>query len=63
MQDFLTVSEAAAYVGLSESTLNHYRVTGKGPPYFRLGRLVRYDRNQLEAWARSDQRQSTSEMA
>lgn len=63
MQDFLTVSEAASFVGLSESTLNHYRVTGDGPPYFKLGRLVRYDRAQLEAWARSDQRQSTSEAA
>ncbi|MBU7587906.1 MAG: helix-turn-helix domain-containing protein [Sphingopyxis terrae] len=63
MQDFFTVKEAAAHVGLSVHTLNAYRISGDGPPYFKLGRLVRYDRNQLEAWARSDQRQSTSEAA
>lgn len=63
MQDFFTVKEAAAHVGLSVHTLNAYRISGDGPPYFKLGRLVRYDRNQLEAWARSDQRISTSEAA
>jgi excisionase family DNA binding protein len=63
MQDFLTVSEAADHVGMSRSTLNQYRVTGKGPPFFKLGgsRLIRYDRAQLEQWARSRQLQSTSE--
>ena len=63
MQDFLTVKEAAEHVGLSVHTLNAYRIAGNGPSYFKLGRLVRYDRNQLETWARSDQRQSTSQAA
>lgn len=64
MQDFLTVKEAAVHVGLSVHTLNAYRISGNGPPYFKLGgKHVRYDRTQLEAWARSDQRQSTSEAA
>ena len=64
MQELLTTKEAAEHVGLSVSTLNQYRVTGRGPKYIRLGgsRLVRYDRAQLEAWALSDQRQSTSEV-
>ena len=64
MQDFLTVREAAHFLGLSAHTLNAYRVSGKGPPFFVVGgRMIRYDRNQLEAWARSDQRHSTSEAA
>ena len=65
MEDLLTTKQAAQFVGLSESTLNQYRVTGRGPKFIRLGgsRLVRYDRHQLEAWARSDQRQSTSQAA
>lgn len=65
MQDLLTTKEAAAHVGLSESTLNHYRITGKGPSFIRLGgsRLVRYHRELLEQWAIADQRQSTSEAA
>lgn len=65
MQDLLTTKEAAAHVGLSTSTLEHYRVTGRGPAYIRLGgsRLIRYHRSHLEAWAMRDQRQSTSEAA
>jgi excisionase family DNA binding protein len=63
MQDFLTVQEAADHVGLSVHTLNAYRISGNGPAYFKLGRLVRYDRNQLEQWARSKPCMSTSEAA
>lgn len=65
MEDLLTTKQAAKFVGLSESTLNQYRVTGRGPRFIRLGgsRLVRYDRRELETWARSDQRLSTSEAA
>lgn len=65
MEDLLTTKQAAKFVGLSESTLNQYRVSGRGPRFIRLGgsRLVRYDRRELEAWARSDQRLSTSEAA
>lgn len=63
MQDFMTVKEAAAFIGLSESTLNHYRLSGDGPRFFRLGRLVRYDRNDLVEWARSRPAFSTSDAA
>ena len=65
MEDLLTTKQAAKFVGLSQSTLNQYRVSGRGPRFIRLGgsRLVRYDRRELETWARSDQRLSTSEAA
>lgn len=65
MEDLLDTKQAAKFVGLSESTLNQYRVSGRGPRFIRLGgsRLVRYDRRELETWARSDQRLSTSEAA
>lgn len=38
----LNVSEAAFYLGVSESTLNTWRTRGKGPRYVRLGRKVLY---------------------
>lgn len=41
---------AAAYLDLAPSTLNKMRVFGTGPAFFRLGRAVRYRREDLEEW-------------
>lgn len=38
----LNVSEAAFYLGVSESTLNTWRTRGNGPRYVRLGRKILY---------------------
>jgi predicted DNA-binding transcriptional regulator AlpA len=57
----LTVSGAANYVGLSISTLNKLRCTGYGPVYFKLGRAVRYDPQDLDQWLSERRIGSTSE--
>jgi predicted DNA-binding transcriptional regulator AlpA len=57
----LSVSKAAAYLGVSKSWLDKKRLDGAGPPYLKLGRRVVYDLNELEAWAASNTRHSTSE--
>ncbi len=50
-QRILRTPEAAAYVGLSISTLEKKRLTGGGPPFIRLGgRAVGYDIRDLDAW-------------
>lgn len=52
----LTETEAAAYLGLSRSTLRQGRMRGRRrtgvptPPYVRLGRTVRYLKDDLDAW-------------
>ena len=56
-----SVREAAAYLGISVSTLAKLRLTGKGPRYVKLGRRVLYDVRDLEAWAASRKRNSTSQ--
>ena len=48
---FYTTSEAAALLTLSPRTLDRYRETGKGPPYFRMGTAIRYLRSDLMEWA------------
>ena len=48
---FFTTSEAAALLTLSPRTLDRYRDTGKGPPYFRMGASIRYARSDLMEWA------------
>jgi excisionase family DNA binding protein len=58
----LTVEDAALRLKISKHTLNRWRVTGEGPPFVKYGpRLVRYEEEVLDAWARDRRRGSTSE--
>ena len=57
---YLNNREAAEYLGLSVRTMNRYRVTGDGPPYYRLGNRVRYVRAELDEWVTGSRRTSTS---
>lgn len=51
----LTASEASQFLKTSKSTLQRLRKAKKGPPYFNLGRSVRYHRDGLEAWAKKQE--------
>ncbi len=58
----LRTKEAAARVGLAETTLEKLRCLGGGPPYFKVSRKrVVYDVVELDTWARSQRRTSTSD--
>jgi predicted DNA-binding transcriptional regulator AlpA len=58
----LRAPDAAAYVGLSPSTLAKMRLRGDGPVYSKAGpRIVIYDKLDLEAWLNSQKRRSTSQ--
>ena len=48
---------------ISEVTLARFRIHGNGPPFIKIGRSVRYDRDDLEKWLTSLKRKSTSEAA
>jgi predicted DNA-binding transcriptional regulator AlpA len=58
----LRTPEAAAYVGLSASTLEKFRLTGAGPAYSKAGpKIVVYRPEDLDAWLNSQRRKSTSD--
>ena len=59
--DYLDTRAAAAHLGLSTRTLDRYRVSGEGPVFLRFGGRVRYLRGDLDAWARTRRRTSTSD--
>jgi excisionase family DNA binding protein len=42
---------AAEFLSLGQSTLAKLRASGEGPPFRKLGRSVRYSREDLQAWA------------
>lgn len=50
MSQLLTNEQAANYIGFQPSTLNHWRCSGRGPRFLRLGRYIRYRTEDLEAW-------------
>ncbi|MXY39294.1 MAG: helix-turn-helix domain-containing protein [Rhodospirillaceae bacterium] len=59
--EYLNTKQAAAHLNMRPKTLARYRVSGGGPVYHLLGRLVRYLREDLDRWAQSRPRKSTSD--
>jgi len=41
---------AARYIGCSSSALRQWKRLGKGPSYYKLGKLVRYRKVDLDDW-------------
>jgi predicted DNA-binding transcriptional regulator AlpA len=61
MDPLLNQGQAAHLLGLSVRTLERHRVTGTGPHFIKLGRLVRYRKSDLARWIEERVLLSTSE--
>ena len=60
MKEALTTVEAGAFLGISPRTLEDWRLRGGGPVFRKLGRrLVRYVRDDLEAFIEDAARANT----
>jgi predicted DNA-binding transcriptional regulator AlpA len=46
----LTQKEVKEITGLADSTLEQWRLKGKGPKFIKLGRLVRYRLSDVQAY-------------
>ena len=58
----ITENEAAAFLGYSVRALQNWRVRGGGPNFVRVSkRSIRYRRRDLNEWANSRLRSSTSD--
>jgi hypothetical protein len=47
MNEILDEKQSAELLGLAVQTLRNWRCTRKGPPYYKIGRSVRYSREAL----------------
>ncbi len=54
MERLMTRKQAAEYLGFAPQTLARYAWLGKGPRFKKLGRLVRYTLDDLEAWIKEE---------
>lgn len=62
LEVYLTEAEAADVLKISRRTLQRWRQEGnQGLPFCRFGGLVRYVLSDIEGWAESQRRTSTSE--
>jgi excisionase family DNA binding protein len=53
--ELLTLEEVAAILKLPVATLRKWRVEGKGPAGFRLGKYIRYRRSTVEAFIKEQE--------
>jgi excisionase family DNA binding protein len=60
LPEILTTLEAAAMLRCSRQYLEGARVHGDGPPFTRMGRLVRYRKTAILAWLAKHEVTSTS---
>lgn len=56
----LNNDETADMLGVSRRTLPVWRVQGRGPKFIKIGKLVRYKREEIDAWMRQHTYDSTS---
>ena len=54
-------SQLAELLGVPARTLEHWRVTGDGPPFLRVGKHCRYARSSVAAWLREREAKNTAE--
>jgi predicted DNA-binding transcriptional regulator AlpA len=57
----LTVPEAAEYLRLSKSWLDHKRTAGRGPRFVKLGGKIFYDVRDLDSWIETHKQNSTAD--
>ena len=50
MSNLLTPEEVAEVTGLSKGTLAQWRSQKRGIPYLKIGRVVRYDPSEVQAY-------------
>ena len=46
----LSLQQASQYLGVSQAALRAWKRGGKGPVFFRAGKLLRFRRSDLDLW-------------
>ena len=61
MMELYSVKEACSYLKVSIHTLNKWRSEKKGPPYIKMGRYVKYNRESLDRFLKNHEIDPTSQ--
>lgn len=60
-EHLLNERQAAKFLNASTAALQAWRHRGGGPPYFKVGRCVRYQMSDLREWVNSRRYESTAQ--
>jgi len=55
-----STQQAADYFSISQRTLESWRLTGEGPHFVKIGRLVKYNLSDLDEYITNQTRDNTS---
>ncbi len=58
---YLTTKELAKHLSISESTLISYRANECGPEYKKIGRMVRYNIDEVNSWIQIENKKAKKE--
>jgi predicted DNA-binding transcriptional regulator AlpA len=61
MQKLFDTTEAAALLCVKANTLERWRLTGEGPAFCKIGRLVKYSESAIQDYIQRQTRTSTSD--
>jgi predicted DNA-binding transcriptional regulator AlpA len=61
VKKYLTTKELAEHLSISESTLISYRANECDPAYKKIGRMVRYDINEVNSWIELENKKAKKE--
>lgn len=61
LEELLDERQVANLICHSVRTIQKWRVSGKGPHFFKLGRSVRYSRSEVMSWVMERRRAHTSQ--
>lgn len=59
--DYLTTQDVQDELHVGGSTLRGWRMRGYGPPWIRIGDLIRYPKSALEAWLAANTQRERNE--
>jgi hypothetical protein len=58
-----TTKQVAEHTRQSDSKYEKMRVTGEGPPFYKAGKTVLYDLNEVDDWIAAQRHESTSDVS
>lgn len=58
LERMLTEREVASLLGVSHRTVQDWRRRGVGPPFWKMGRSVRYATSDLQQWLETQQKEN-----
>ncbi|MBI2026399.1 MAG: helix-turn-helix domain-containing protein [Deltaproteobacteria bacterium] len=62
MKKYMTIDELSQYLSIKKPTL-YAKIRTKGIPYYKIGRLIRFDQKEIDTWVQEKKSSLALEVA